>query len=702
MTDSTRVLVGRVMSAVAVTAAVAGSVWMVLLGRVEELWLDYLVHNAVVAVGLGAMVWMVVPAQNRNRVVWISALAATTTGLVPLLTAAFYQVFSSLGMPGPVWSAVPAELPLGLALLGTAINSIWMGALLVPTLVVIHLPDGRLPSTRWQWLVRAVWGFWALAVAGFAWGTRPSATATYGSTQQVEILSGLSTQSVIAVGYLGVGLMIPLCVAGMVIRFRRSAGVARQQLRWVAWGASIAGPLLVTAIAYETVGRIDLAQILLVLALVILVASFGVAIGKYRLYDVDVVINRTVVFAVLAGFVAVMYATITVGLGSIIGSTGEGWAPIVATAVVALAFEPVRHVAQRWANRLAYGHRASPYEVLADLTGRLTGSGEGESILDRMAALVVDGTGAAEAIVWLGEPGEMTPVAATGTMPPSDRGVDLKAESVFSVIHDGVVVGALEVIKPRGSALSSQERALMNDLSGSAGAVFGYQRLNETLALKALEIEESRRRLVEAEDLERRRLEQELNEGAQQLILALKVNIGLAQRAASEYEAPALIALLSSLADETQAALDEVRNLAKGIYPPVLESDGLGPAVSALASGAPVDVDVSRDGIDRYSPDIEAAVYFDIAEALTNAVKHAAPPIRIVLGEDNGLLRFSVSDSGPGFDLEAAGGGSGLENLFDRVDAIGGRLEIISSPGGGTEVVGEIPLRQSLSRALPV
>ncbi|MFO7547548.1 MAG: ATP-binding protein, partial [Acidimicrobiia bacterium] len=439
-------------------------------------------------------------------------------------------------------------------------------------------------------------------------------------------------------------------------------------------------------------GDVGVALALLAVGLVVLVGSLAVAIGKYRLYDVDVVINRTVAFAVLAGFIALVYATVVIGVGSRIGAAGEGWAPILATAAVALAFEPVRHVAQRWANRLAYGHRATPYEVLSDVTGRLTGSAEPDRLLDRMADLVVDGTGAERATIWLGEPGGMRPVATSGPGSPPEADIDLSADTVFQVEHDGETVGALEVVAPRGGRLSTQERALLRDLAGSAGAVLGHQRLNESLAAKARELDRSRRRLVDAEDQELRRLERELDEGAQQQVLAIKVNLALVERAAAEQGAERLAALLAGLGEETQAALDEVRRLSKGIYPPVLQSDGLGAALSALAAGAPVPVEVHGDGVGRYPPEVEAAVYFDVAEAITNAVKHATPPIRVEVGEREGLLAFTVSDAGPGFDPAMVAAGSGLANLRDRVDAVGGRVWVRSAPGSGTTVAGEVSL----------
>jgi len=483
-----------------------------------------------------------------------------------------------------------------------------------------------------------------------------------------------------------------LTSTSLVVRYRRSTGEETLQIKWLAY----AGGFLVfsVVIAQVTAGTLAVENgswqdVIFGIGFGLLPAAIGIAVLKYRLYDVDLVVSRTVVLALLAGFITLTYALVVVGLGQLIG--GEGSAlPIVATAVIAVAFEPVRHIAQRWANRLVYGNRATPYEVLSDLTRRLAQSEQGEGILERLSELLRDGTGADRATVWLGSQESMEPIATA----PDDFGVDVVLDvdddATFIVRHDGDVVGALEVVKPRGSAMSTAERALVADLAGSAGAVLGYRRLNDSLARRAAELEQSRTRLVDAQDDERRRLERDLHDGAQQLIVSLKVKIGLAAQIAGKHDAVELKQLLEGLSGEAQDALDEVRLLAKGIYPPVLVSDGLGAAISALAASAPVDVIVTKTELERYSAEIEAAIYFDVSEAVTNAVKHAAGPIEIDLNDRDGVLSFSVTDSGPGFEFAASNGGSGLQNMRDRLDAIGGTLTI-DSGDEGTTVTGRIP-----------
>lgn len=568
--------------------------------------------------------------------------------------------------------------------------------LFIPALF-LRFPDDRLISPRWRlvewlWALTGVIGACA-SLLNSGWG---------GDTGQAVALSPLYEIThpvgdvLSSMFYPMMALVFLLSGASLLLRYRRSTGVSRLQIKWLAY----AGGLLMTAfVLMVTVSGSASAdepwqQLLLVIGFIAVPVAIGISVLQYRLYDIDFVISRTLVLALLAGFITAVYAVVVVLLGKLIGRESDGlMLPIVATAVVAVAFEPARLTAQRWANRLVYGRRATPYEVLSDLTARLSQGEEAEGLLSRMAARLGDGTGAERATIWLAAGGSMTVGASWPKGAPPGDSIDLDSGSVFRVTHDDVVVGAFEVVKPRGTDLSTAERSLVTDLAGSAGAVLGYQRLNDSLADKAEQLARSRARLVDAQNTERRRLERDLHDGAQQAITGLKVKIGLARTMAAQQGATDLELLLSGLANEAQAALEEVRALAKGIYPPVLESDGLGPAISALAVSAASDVVVNVNGIGRYERDVEATVYFEVSEAVTNAVKHAKGPINVDLAESDGQLRFSVSDNGPGFDVISAKKGSGLANLRDRIDSVGGSLEIVSSPGRRTTVRGGIPVK---------
>jgi signal transduction histidine kinase len=263
---------------------------------------------------------------------------------------------------------------------------------------------------------------------------------------------------------------------------------------------------------------------------------------------------------------------------------------------------------------------------------------------------------------------------------------------VAPIVHDEVVLGALSVESRRGDGLTPTEVRLVEDLAGSAGLVVRRLRLDQALELKALELEESRRRMVDAQDVERRRLERQLSEDAQQRVVALKVKLALAEQQARMEGSEKTAGLIGQMAVETQDAIDQIRALANGIYPPLLEAEGLVAALAVVAGLAPVKVQVSANLSRRYPLPVEAAVYFCVSEAVTNAVKHADGPIQIDLSDRSGELTFTVSDSGPGFDPDQVPRGSGLNNMSDRLDALGGTLAVESELGRDTSVVGCVPL----------
>jgi signal transduction histidine kinase len=250
-------------------------------------------------------------------------------------------------------------------------------------------------------------------------------------------------------------------------------------------------------------------------------------------------------------------------------------------------------------------------------------------------------------------------------------------------------------VKPRGEDVRPAERQLLRDLASQAGLVLRNVRLTEDLRARLIELQESRQRLVTAQDQERRRLERNIHDGAQQQLVALSVKMRLLKTLARRDPGKA-----EDLADQLQAdvqdALDDLRDLARGIYPPLLADQGLAAALEAQARKAAVPVEVHPDGIGRYPQEAEATAYFCVLEALQNAAKYAkATSVEVRLSDEDGLLRFSVSDDGSGFDVAATPRGAGLQNMADRLDALGGSFEVRSKPGEGTTVRGVIPVREA-------
>jgi signal transduction histidine kinase len=263
----------------------------------------------------------------------------------------------------------------------------------------------------------------------------------------------------------------------------------------------------------------------------------------------------------------------------------------------------------------------------------------------------------------------------------------------LQVTHRGELLGALTLTKPAGERLTPAEDKLASDLASQAGLVLRNVSLTEELLARLEDLRASRQRLVKAQDEERRRLERNIHDGAQQQLVALAMKLGLAGRFVDQDPEKAK-SLLDQLKLEAQEALDDLRDLARGIYPPLLSDQGLPAAIEAQIRRATLPVAVEADGVGRYSQDAEAAVYFCVLEALQNVAKYAAASRASVrLREESGALTFEVEDDGAGFDPQARGYGTGLQGMADRLAALGGELSILSSPGAGTTVTGRLPVR---------
>ncbi len=243
------------------------------------------------------------------------------------------------------------------------------------------------------------------------------------------------------------------------------------------------------------------------------------------------------------------------------------------------------------------------------------------------------------------------------------------------------------------------EENLLTHLAGQAGLVLKNVGLSSDLQGRLEELRASRQRLVTAQDQERRRLERNLHDGAQQHLVAIKVKLGLAEMLmARDVERAKLT--LDQLKGDADEALETLRDLARGIYPPLLADKGLQAALESQARKATVVVTVEADDIGRYSQDVEAAVYFSVLEALQNVQKYAgATGASVRLHERDGHLHFSVRDDGRGFDPAVATKGSGLVNMVDRIDSLGGSVDVDSAPGKGTEVRGSLPVYQATPAA---
>ena len=670
-------------------------------GAISGFWL--FPYASIVPVGL-----LIALRRPTNRIGWIALGAALLLGLgatASLAGTILFEAHNSLA--GPV-------LP---------VSALWNapgGGVITLLLVMLLLfPDGQLQSQRWRWVLYALLAAGSAGMVlevinptpgslGFTTGPAPGVVLPI-SVLAIPGAAGVITTLSAVVSLLGIALGA-CAVISIFLRMRAADADGRQQIKWVAFAATIT---LTTTLALNIipVGNTGeppplyfaIAGPLLILAGVAVPGAIGVAVLKYRLYDIDVIINRTLVYGVLAAFITAVYIGIAVGIGTLVGSGGQPnlWLSIVATIIVAVGFQPVRERVQKIANRLVYGNRATPYEVLTAFSGQVAEAYASDEVLPRMARVLQEATGAQSATVWLTGPSTLRPAAthpdaeassrAPLAMSPGSMPEIPGATTSVAVEHQGRLLGALSIVKRRGDPLSPTEQKLIDDLAHQAGLVLRNVGLAAELRNRLDELRSSRQRLVRAQDEERRRIERNLHDGAQQHIVALKVKLGLAQMLAarSPEKATVMVGQLKADADE---ALETLRDLARGIYPPLLADKGLVAALESQARKAIVPVRVNAEAVERYAQDVEATVYFCVLEALQNVQKYAKASGAVVRlrGEEGGLT-FEVEDDGTGFDAATVMRGAGLTNMVDRVDALGGVVDVTSAPGSGTRVFGNVP-----------
>ena len=650
--------------------------------------------DVVLPVGFAVIGTLVASRLPRNPIGWILLSMGLLGVLSGVITQYVYRSAHFTPLPFVAW----------VAWMHDPINWVVFPAGLAAFFFLLF-PDGHLPSRRWLWLAR----FAVLIVAvGFVLfllqrtitigvGT-PTIPNPLGSIAAVDMESG-------APGLIWlVALAVLLsAIVGVVLRARRSTGELRQQLRWLAFAGGVTGLAMLALIGGFAVGltipdpAFDLV-ILFGFGIAVPVAC-GVAVLKYGLYDLDVVISKTVMYAVLAAFFTVAYLAIVVGIGTAIGSSSNSFLTVLAAATIAVAFNPVRDRAKRFANRIVYGERASPYEVLSEFSERVAETYSVEDVLPRMATLLGEGTGARDATVWLRVGAELRPSATWGSERAPEEPIAITngdvppfrdVSKVALVRHRDELLGALTVTKPPNDPLSVPDAKLVDDLAAQAGLVLRNVRLTEELRANLEELRASRQRLVTAQDGERRRIERNIHDGAQQQLVALAVQARMAEGLAGSDPDKARD-LLRHLQDGLRQALDDLRDLARGIYPPLLADEGLRVAVEAQARRSPVPVTVEASDVGRYSQEVEAAVYFCILEALQNVAKYAeASSVKVGLADEDSELQFRIGDDGRGFDRSMTDYGTGLQGMADRLDAVGGTLDVQSDPGRGTTVIGRV------------
>jgi signal transduction histidine kinase len=519
-------------------------------------------------------------------------------------------------------------------------------------------------------------------LSGGSHQTNPLGAAGLGNvTDGVEVVAGAAFS-----------LGVVLTAAALVGRYRSVGEEERQQLRWLALAvAAVVGTGVLAGLA-ALVG-IGLAAVPFLVAVVGIPAAMAVAVLRDHLWDIDVVVNRLILSTLLVAAITVAYVAVAAVTTLLVGDTSDATAAstivtLVAVSVVAL---PARDRLQRTADRIVFGRRSTPYGALADFAEHAVAAWSTQETAPRLAELLEAATGARAAVVYVRLDDELVPHDGSGPV-GLDAPLGDRFDLVTMVERHGEVLGAIALSMAPGVPVRPAERRLVEHLAAPAALTFETLRLTAELARHADDLRRSRLRLVEAQDAERRRIGRDLHDGAQQQLVAIIGKAGLA-RAQLGADGGRAGATLLELQDDARGALHDLRELVHGVFPQALVDHGLAAAIESRTSRLQLDVVVDAGeatSAARFPAPVESAAWFVVAEALTNAVKHAGAgraTVRLHHGES---LVVEVADDGVGIRPDASG--AGLTNMADRVTAIGGELHVGPGPGCGTVVRCSLPL----------
>lgn len=589
-------------------------------------------------------------------------------GRIAVLSALAFGVGEALVALG--YAGLRHEPDPTAALASTVGSFLRAGAWLVLVLwLPLRFPHGRVPDTR---LGRVAARTIDVTIAAFCAVSLFSPTLTDLRVDTVDNPIGLPTsldraaEAVAGLCLVGGIVSIGLVVACLVQQYRRAGPLGRQQttifalafvppvLAFLASGWDLAGPWLFSV------------------ATLPLPIAIGVAVLQRRLYDVPLVVNRSLTYGALWLMIAALYALVVGGVGALLRQEGAAWLPWLAAGVVAVSFAPLRDALQRAANRLTFGQWAQPREVLDRTARRLADAGDVEGLLHSLTEELADDLGL-EYVEILDRQGH--PLATSGSRPDEVDELPLTAY--------GEPVG---VLRWKRRALRDSDRDLLAGVAGQLGSVVHADGLLAS-------VRAAQERLVLAREEERRRLRRDLHDGLGPALAALMLQVDTLRNTAHE---EATSTALLELRGRIQDTVLDVRRIVEGLRPAILDDLGLEEALRQLAArfsraGAPaVAVDVGP--LPGLPAAVEVGAYRIVQESVTNAVRHSgADRVQVGLRIGAGCLELSVSDDGTGH-LEPRADGVGLGSMRERAEEIGGRLEVLGEPGRGTTVRAWLPV----------
>jgi signal transduction histidine kinase len=589
----------------------------------------------------------------------------------------------AVGLLGYQYAAYGLTRPGGVPAMATVAwvsNSISQPSAAMIGLSLMLFPDGRLASARWRgaaalcWLAAVLLSVPSLLQPG-------SLSAPFASLSNPLNIDGSREATIVAgmVGWVLAVAGIGFGAASLALRLRRSRGDVRQQLKLVlAVGTVVAAATTLVLLTWFPWPHGGLAVRIGIVGLMLsmFVIAVGVAVARYRLYDVDVAIERTAVYGALTFLLAAAYAVTALVLGTALG-TDSDWVTAGATLVVAVAFRPLRSALQDLVDRRFSRAR---YEAIRRVSEFLERLRSGQSAPEEIEPLLRELLSDPDLEMRFFLPESEVYVDAAG-MPVRDEAGDARIRT--PVLRAGAPV-AMVLHRPTGP----QRPDPLVTLVEAGGLAIEIARLRVELRRQLAEVQASRARIVAAGNAERRRIERDLHDGAQQRLISIGLQLRHAQHQLGIGGPGRADKTIDHAVTELTIAIDELRELAHGLPPAQLDA-GLDPALRELAGRAPLPVEVQTT-TERFNAGLEAAAYFIACEGLTNAIKHSgATAVIISARQSNGHLVVSITDDGGGGVVEKRGGG--LRGLQDRVAAHGGSLNVESAPDKGTTLTAELP-----------
>ncbi len=571
-------------------------------------------------------------------------------------------------------------------------NWIWLPAQILPvTFVFLLFPDGHLLSPRWR-VVGWAAGLSLLSLM-FALAAHPGPVAEWGTLPNPYGLAGAEhlLERVITVGSALLAAGVVGSLLSIVVRFRRSRGIERAQMKWLVYAAAMILAVSVLAIPLWLSGNLANPQAMEwsitltnVMTLSIAVAA-TVAIVRYRLYDIDFIINRTLVYGVMTGVVLLIYSLVVGGAGVLFGSQGNWLLTLLATGLVAVLFQPIRDRLQRGVNRLLYGQRDEPFAVLAQLGRQL----EQPVTPDAVYPALVETVAQALRLPYVA----LEVKLAGGFHTAEAYGRPVEAPVALPLAHQGEIVGRLLVARRApGEAFSAADERLLQNIAHQAGAAVHNANL-------MADLQRSRHQIVTGREEERRRLRRDLHDGLGPALAALLLQVRALRRLVADTP-PAAEALADELQADIRAAIDDIRRVVHELRPPALDDLGLVPALRVMAAkigaGGAAGLRVTVNAPDDLPPlpaAVEVAAYRIIQEALTNVVHHAQARCATVSLRLDQALTIEVADDGLGFRSGRAGG-LGLHSMRERATELGGTFSIESLAAGGMVVRATLPVEE--------